>query len=281
SECDPAALLRESGGSAPVVRGAPTTWPRRAVADRDRSAIIVDEWGPFDWRSPKLWPIDSVRSTPLRLRVVGPSGRWRVVSLRGVQAISRRAGQVGDTVIVTPHRDGMGNYSVQLAYVGVATVTPRGARTAAGVSVPFGYTMFEPRQAWAVRVFAWSDSTDPRSKPAAFDALLRGTPVVSRTMPRLDWMWSRPSIPRVPASRMALEATSRMTLPPGTYTLRTLSDDAIRVWVDSKLVIDHWTPHETMPDYATITGGPHQIRVQHVQVDGWTELRVEFLRTQY
>ena len=276
--CDPTALMRESGVSAPVVRSAPATWPRRAVADRDRSAIIVDEWGPFDWRSPKLWPLDSVHAAPLRLRVVGPSGRWRVVSLRGVYAISRRAGLVGDTLVVTPHRDSVGDLSVQLAYVGASIVSSRGARTTAGVSVPFAFTVFRPKQSWTVRVFAWSDSTDPRTKPAAFDALLRGTPVVTKLLSRLDWMWSRPSVIGVPATRMALEATSHVSLPAGRYTLRTLSDDAIRMWIDGKMVIDHWAPHETMPDYAPLAGGAHEIRVQHVQVDGWTELRLDFLR---
>jgi hypothetical protein len=185
---------------------------------------------------------------------------------------------VGDTLVLTPHRDSVGDLSVQLTYTGGAVTASRGARTGAGVPMPFGYSFFEPRQSWSVRVFAWTDSTDPRSKPAAFDALVRGTPLMTRVVPRLDWMWSRPNIPGIPATRMALDATTRVRLAPGTYTLRTLSDDAIRVWVDGKLVIDHWTPHETLPDYTTMTGGAHEIRVQHVQVEGWTELRVDFLR---
>ncbi len=60
--------------------------------------------------------------------------------------------------------------------------------------------------------------------------------------------------------------------------LRTLSDDAVRVWIDGALAIDHWTPHETMPDYATITSGAHELRVQYLQVDGWSEMRLDILR---
>src|ERR1700694_4650738 len=51
--------------------------PSRAdtsLAGRPRSAIVVDEWGPYDYRSPKLWPVDSARGVPLRLRTLGPSG---------------------------------------------------------------------------------------------------------------------------------------------------------------------------------------------------------------
>ena len=107
---------------------------------------------------------------------------------------------------------------------------------------------------------------------------MRGTPVLTRALPRLDWMWFRPTIPGVPQARVAVDATSRVVLPAGQHTLRTLSDDAIRVWVDGTLVIDHWAPHETMPDYATIAGGSHEVRVLYVQVEGWSELRLDFLR---
>ena len=69
-----------------------------------------------------------------------------------------------------------------------------------------------------------------------------------------------------------------MTLPPGRYTLRTISDDAVRVWVDGKLAIDDWTPHESAVDHAPLTGGPHELRVQYYQVDGWVELRLDMVR---
>jgi nitrous oxidase accessory protein NosD len=269
ARCNPASNVpTTTWWKLPAIPREPRSWPRTTVADRDRSAIIIDEWGPYDWRTPKLWPIDSVRSAPLRLRVLGPAGRWRVVSMRGVRMLSRPTGPVGDTVVVTPEPDSLGAWSLELSY------TSPDNRT----TIPFSYGRFEPRQSWTLRVFAWSDSTDPRTKPAAFDALLRDTPVLTRTAPRLDWMWYRPTITGVPQAHMALEATSRVTLPPGNFTLRTLSDDAIRVWVDGTLVIDHWTPHETMPDYAAISGGAHDIRAQYVQVDGWTELRLDLLR---
>jgi parallel beta-helix repeat protein len=254
-------------------------WPRSADADRDRSAIIVDEWGPFDWKSPKLWPVDSTRAVPLRLRVVGPAGRWRVTSLRGVRAISARAGSVGDTIAVTPHADSTGDWSVMLAYTGGETVSPRGVRTAAGVPVPFGYARWEPVQRWSARVVAWTDSgSHPVRHPDAFAAALRGTPLVERTFPRLDFMWYRPTIAGIPATNWAMEATATLDLPSGRYTLRTLSDDAVRVWVDDALVVDHWTPHETAPAYATIDGGRRRVRVVYVQAGGWSELRLDVLR---
>ena len=277
--CDPRRLVpTTTWWKVPQIPAEPRTWPRRTVADRDRSAIIVDEWGPYDWRSPKLWPIDSVRTTPLRLRVLGPDGRWRVRAEQGIASLSRRSGRVGDTLVVTPHADSANDWRVELEYVGVVTTSPRGVRTAAGQPVRFDFAHFEPRTTWHQRVFAWTDSTHPQKQPAAFAVLLRGTPVAERDAPRLDWFWSRPRDKAIPAAHVAMEATAAIVLPSGDYTLRTLVDDAVRVWVDDVLAIDDWTPHETAAAYATLSGGRHEIRVQYVQVDGWTELRLDVLR---
>ena len=265
--CDPARNVpTTTWWKLPPIPREPRTWPRSAVADRDRSAIVVDEWGPYDWRSPKLWPIDGTRATPLHLRVLGPAGRWRVTAMRGVRTVSRTNGAVGDTILVTPQADSVGDWRLQLQYTGASGATS------------FAYERFEPAQSWSVRVFAWSDSTDPRKSEATVSSLLAGTPLVTRQMPRLDWMWYRPTIAGIPQSKWLADANTRVVLPAGTYTLRTLSDDAVRVWIDGALVIDHWAPHETMPDYAALASGSHELRVQYLQVDGWSELRLDILR---
>jgi hypothetical protein len=82
----------------------------------------------------------------------------------------------------------------------------------------------------------------------------------------------------VPQEHFALDAKASITLAPGSYTLRTISDDAVRVWVDGALLIDDWTPHESVVDNAPLEGGRHEIKVQHYQVDGWTELRLDIMR---
>jgi alpha-L-fucosidase len=82
----------------------------------------------------------------------------------------------------------------------------------------------------------------------------------------------------IPPERWALRAESEVTLPPGAFALHTISDDAIRVWVDGRLVIDRWVAHESGVDEATIEGGTHRVRVDYLQVDGWVELRLGFAR---
>jgi hypothetical protein len=57
---------------------------------RGRHRIIVDEWGPYDWKSPKLWPAGKPDERPLKLRVLGPDGTWSLARARGATVGPRR-----------------------------------------------------------------------------------------------------------------------------------------------------------------------------------------------
>jgi parallel beta-helix repeat protein len=252
--------------------------PDTSVAVRPRSAILVDEWGPYDYRSPKLWPVDSVRGIPSRLRTLGPPGKWRVVSRRGVASVSAESGSIGDTMVVVPKPDSLGDWELTLEYAGTLTTSPRGVVLPPRAPYRFSYSRFEPAIAWTTRFFRWSDSTgDPRKAPDAMTVLQRTVPTISAQLPRLDFEGYR-ALPNLPRENFALEATGSVDLAPGEYTLRTLSDDGVRVWIDGALVIDDWKPHETALDFAPIAGGHHDIRVQYYQGDGWYEIRLDIVR---
>jgi nitrous oxidase accessory protein NosD len=246
-------------------------YPVSTLSRRDRSAIIVDEWGPYDWRSPKLWPVagDSTRAVPLRLAVLGPAGRWRMVTRRGVAALSRTSGRVGDTLVVTPASDSPGDWGVTLEYRGTRTTSPRGVERAAGQPYRFSYGRFEPPIEWRMHFFTWSDSANRFAQP-----------IDSGLAQRLDFMWYRPPpiSARLPLQRWSLEATGSVDLPPGAYRLRAISDDAVRVWIDDTIRINAWLPHESQVDEVPIASGRHRLRVEYFQVDGWVELRVEVTR---
>jgi parallel beta-helix repeat protein len=246
-----------------------------SLALRPRSAIVVTEWGPYDWRAPLLWPADSGRGTRRALRVLGPPGRWHVVRRTGIAGLSRergRTGAVGDTVVVTPAAGTEGEWELTLEY------TPD-RPTRSDTTARFSFRHFEPPIRWTARVYTWPDSTaDPLRDSVAFAAVLSAPPAFVRETRRLDFMWYRPTIQGIPQERFAIEATGTVTLGPGTYTLRTISDDGVRVWVDGRLTIDSWAPHESKVDNAPIGPGAHEIRVRYYQLRGWTELALDILR---
>jgi parallel beta-helix repeat protein len=251
-------------------------------SDLPRSTIVVDEWGPYDWKYPRLWPVDSTTGPTQRLRVLAPRGpgEWRILRVRGA-TLSKDAGKAGESFTVRPAAGAVEDWDLALEYRGRATRSPRGVSKAAGAGYIFTYSRFDPRAKWDVKVYAWNDSTHPLKAPAAFDDLLAGkrdSAALSLTSPRIDWMWYRPRITGWPQEKYGVSATTEVTLPAGNYALRTISDDGIRVWIDDALVIDHWSVHESEVREVPMTAGKHRIRVVYFQDGGWAELRTEIVK---
>lgn len=247
-------------------------------ARRGREFIIVDEWGPYDWQSPKLWPLGRRDSIPLRLRVLGPPGRWKVTGRRGVSRLSDSLGSIGDTLVVEPDSAHRNDWRVQLEYRGARTVSPEGVVTEAGRPVRFSYAHFRPLGPWQVTVVAWDSASDPRASAETTLQPPWSAALLQLTADALEWMWYRPAIRGVPQARWAAHAVTEVELPDEPLLLRAISDDGIRIWVDDALVIDHWTAHESAVDEVPIRPGRHRIRVEYYQVDGWTELQVGVVR---
>jgi hypothetical protein len=53
----------------------------------------------------------------------------------------------------------------------------------------------------------------------------------------------------------------------------------VRVFVDARVVLDDWTPGESRAkEVAVELGGEHVVRVEHLQLEGWYELRLDIER---
>ena len=275
--CDPRRLLgSDFDALASEVPEAEPVIPTSPRARLPRSAIVVDEWGPFDGRSPKLWPVDTTRAV-VALRTLGPPGGWRLLDAAGTASVTPRRGVIGDTVVVRPAAGSPGEWSVRLEYVGDETVSPRGVVRPAGEPVDFGYEWFEPIREWTVRYFTWEDpELDPDGGDS--DRLFKGAPLRTERRSRLDHQWFSSRLDFLPQTRWALDATTEVTLSPGEYSLRAISDGSLRIWIDGRLVIDRWEPHNAAVDYAAVAAGTHTVRVQYAQIEGWTEIRAEIVR---
>jgi nitrous oxidase accessory protein NosD len=251
---------------------------------RGRDTIIVDEWGPYDWKSPKLWPVldqpglrgpDYAR--PLKLRVLGPPGVWQVMQLKGATVIPR-LGKVGDVVTLTPDAGPVVDYKAVMLYRGPAIVSPRGVKTAADEPSTFSWSRFFVPIGWDIKLFEYTDATDPTKQPDAFQKLLAGHPLKAITHDRLDYVTGRSIEEGTPRDKVALVAEGTADLPPGDYTLTVISDDGARVWMDGEVVLDSWTPHESRVDRAPISGGKRRFKVEYYEIGGFAELRFDIQR---
>jgi nitrous oxidase accessory protein NosD len=275
-------------GATPMPGGMDAMLP--GPAKRGRSTIIVDEWGPYDWKSPKLWPVlpsdgklpfrrlqtaAGAFDGPVKLNVLGPSGTWKLVSARGA-SVTPTQGTVGDVIAVTPRGGGVIDYEIVLSYVGAEVTSPRGAVTPAGQPYTFRYAKFFAPIPFTINYFAYPEAVDPAKHPEAFRRILEGKPVGTLLKAnRLDYLSGGVIEDGVPRDRFALVAEGAVTLPRGDYTLQLISDDGARVWADGKLVLDAWDPHESRVDEVVISGGTRRLKVEYYELSGWAEIRLD------
>ncbi|HVV12772.1 MAG TPA: PA14 domain-containing protein [Amycolatopsis sp.] len=95
------------------------------------------------------------------------------------------------------------------------------------------------------------------------------------------WHGAVPS-PGIPATNFSLRAIGEIVFPAsGNYTLKTLSDDGVRVWVDDLLVIDDWQVQGATWTSATVHSGAageaHRIRLEYFQGAGDSQLELDWV----
>jgi hypothetical protein len=254
---------------------------------RGRRFILVGEWGPYDFKSPLLWPreqmmvqADAGMSEVTRhFEVLGPKGRFRVVSVEGGKVPSAAGTVPGDLYVSLPKRRAVA-LKITLEYVGEETTDYRGVVTPAGKPVRFGYEQFFAPIDWTVRFYPWDVATDPRTEPAAFSARLKEKPLATLTTDRLDLAGYK-FAENVPISYFATVEEGVLEVAPGAYVLEVTTDDGCRVWVDDGPVIaDAWKYQGPTLYKADLTlgAGKHTVRVEHFQIDGYAALKVNLRR---
>ncbi len=90
-----------------------------------------------------------------------------------------------------------------------------------------------------------------------------------RVDPKIDFSWTAPPGAGLRAESYSVRWTG--TLTPAfteTYTLTLTSDDGVRLWVDGKLLVDHWDMHAPVDDgkaVALVAGHDHDVRLEYFQ----------------
>jgi hypothetical protein len=102
---------------------------------------------------------------------------------------------------------------------------------------------------------------------------LSDTPAVTRTDAVVDFDWSKTSpAPGLPTTNYTARWTGTIAVPAsiGDVVLATVADDGARVWIDGRLVIDAWGPHDATTSEATAVltaGQQHQLRIEYLQLE--------------
>ncbi|MFI0470177.1 PA14 domain-containing protein [Saccharopolyspora sp. 5N102] len=92
---------------------------------------------------------------------------------------------------------------------------------------------------------------------------------------------SEAPVPGFPADHFSLRATGEIVFPQaGTYTLRVLADDGVRLWVDDQIVIDDWRNTTAAWRQGNVTsptaGAIKRIRIEYYEYDLTAQLELHW-----
>jgi nitrous oxidase accessory protein NosD len=253
--------------------------------------MIVDEWGPYDFKRPMIRFRDfhptSGGTTAMdggvvmAFDVLGPPGTWKFVSGKNVSQINP-TGEVPGMILALVPRDQVGQIDIQLEYTGAATTDYRGVVTPAGKPVRFGYSKFEIPIDWNVKFYRWNKSSSPADVHAAPDEaalqdIFKAAPVVEKQLTKLDFA-GYAFDDKVGAKNYATVSEGTFDVAPGDYNLELTTDDGARVWLDGKPIIEDAWKYQGPTAYTrriTVTSGPHKLRIEHFQIDGYATLKLD------
>ena len=255
----------------PIENAQPVRMP--ADAPQSREYILVDEWGPVDFRSPVLWPRSPRKQVTQEFEIVGPAGTWRVVSTEGVDHMSEEAGTVPGRVTIRRAEEDVVDIRIRLEFVGEEVTDRFGVVTPAGEPFTYGYDYFFVPIEWTVSMFSYTKETDPREQFGAFQELINGEPVHRETTTDLGYQWYGEPAPGLGRDHFATVSTGSINVPEGRYRLDLTSDDGVRVWLDGEVIHDDWTYHPPRLEQIELElGGQHDLRIEHFEINGFSTI---------
>lgn len=230
-----------------------------------RQFILMDEWGPFDFRRP-VAIVDTIAGNRYSIVILGPSGDWRISSMKGVKNVSDKKGIVPASIIV--ERDPASPVlELNFAYLSPQDILSEfGEKIPAGNPYQFAIKRFEKKLDWHVRLFNYEGD-----RPA--DDFASGNALAEKSVDELYFAWWGKPADGLNEDKFATESKTVFDIAPGDYTLELTSDDGARLYLDDKLIVDNWTIHEPETDEVTVTlGGRHTIRIEHFEAGGFATL---------
>lgn len=247
---------------------------RAHLAGRDQ--IIMDEWGPWDHRSPLIRRLAS-GADKVRFELRGLVEPPTVELLQG--EVSVRCESAGDT---------QGSSLLEIS--GGKGVVPWRIRLRSGeFEQILQGTLVQTR--WEVVFFEWPETLDPRKDLAGWRRLAGAAGAARGEVSSLDFPYGGggprdlpvlsacgPALPG--PDHFGMVARTTLRLPAGRWRLRTESDDGVRVRVQGRTVIENWSWHGPTRDegwWEQAAEGDVLIEVEHFEIDGWAVLRFELL----
>ncbi len=248
-----------------------------------RKNIIITEWGPYDFRSPIIWnnnPTDT--SNLMKFDLLGPKGKWKIKSSRGVENISAMSGEFPSSIVAQKIRGSRTDILIELEYTGSPIITPFGEAIAAGKPYQFSFKKFFQPIDWEVLFYPLDTAKyNPIQTGVLFPRSGKRVPFKTENINKLDYAWWGGIKADYQHTQFITVANAEVVIPEGDYELSVTWDDAVRVYIDQKLVIDEWDPsrydfNESPHKRIRISlGGTYHFLVEHLELGGFAALSLK------
>jgi len=252
-----------------------------------RKNILITEWGPYDFRSPIIWNTNPTDTTGfMQFELKGPKGKWKIRSYKGLDSISVKNGGFPATITARKIKADITDINIELEYLGEEIITPFGEIISKGRPYIFSYKKFFQPIDWTVNWFSLDTAiNNPVRTGQLFSPNVKMKPFKTEKTQKLDYAWwggIKTDEGQFPLFITTAEGTADLLN--GEYELGVTWDDAVRVYVDNKLVIDEWNPSKYSFDESPNKkiklklGGKHTFRVEHLELGGFATLSLKLKR---
>ncbi len=249
-----------------------------------RKNILVTGWGPYDFRYPIIWntnPTDT--SAIMKFDLPGPAGKWQIKNARGVKNISVNKGIFPATITAEKIKGERSDILIELEYSGSAITTVLGEKIPAGKPSRFYFRKFFQPVDWEVLFYSLDTAShNPITTGMLFSMYEKKPPFRTEKKNKLDYAWwGGIREAGVQYTQFITVASGTASMLPGDYELSVTWDDAVKVYVDDKLVLDEWNPSRYTFDESpnrkvrVSLGGNHSFRVEHVELGGFATLSLK------
>ena len=249
-----------------------------------RKNILMTELGPYDFQSPLIWNTNPTDTTSLmKFDLLGPKGKWKIKSFKGVKDISLMSGEFPVSVTATKITASKTDIVIELEYAGSAITTPLGQTIVKGLPYLFSYKKFFLPVDFTVNWYSYDfKNHDPIKTGQIIPPNYRLKAFKTENTNKLDYAWwGGIKTDEGQVKNFVTSASGSADFEKGNYELGVTWDDAVRVYLDGKLIIDEWNPSLYKFDespHKTIKlqlDGKHYITVEHVELGGFATLSLK------
>lgn len=248
-----------------------------------RKNILITQWGPYDFRYPIIWntnPNDT--SGTIKFDVLGPKGKWKLVSVKGVEMDQMIADTFPNKFSARKLPADRTDIEIVAEYSGPSFVDQLGNRISENTPYRFAFRKFFQPIDFTVNFYSF-DSTNNPIKTNTIDAFGKQEPFKTEKVNKLDYAWwggIKSNDKQYTQFLTVAEGTADMEA--GNYELGYTWDDAVRIYLDDKLIVDEWNPSKYLFEESpnkkvsiAASEGVHRFRVEHVELGGFATLSLK------